>query len=244
MNRAKKAEPARFPEFQAAFVELMGDMTIKEFADKLGMSRATVGFYSAGQRIPDAWGIKIIAEKCGVSADWLLGLSRNQNPDIEYQAITKRFGISAQALEVLEWFFSRHNYDRLIETINFLIEQEKPFWESDYGGFDFKNDPDAVTKFNNAREDFKSKGYVPVLSRIEHYLSVMRDKEKVYDISENGEIKKTTDHRYFRPVEDGYLCSIPAAAIIERVLLSDIEDALKELKGEEPEDYMRYARKP
>ena len=68
MNRAKKAEPARFPEFQAAFVELMGDMTIKEFADKLGMSRATVGFYTAGQRIPDALGVRAIAEKCGVSA--------------------------------------------------------------------------------------------------------------------------------------------------------------------------------
>ena len=83
MGREKKKAPARFPAFQKAFVELMGDMTIQEFADKLGMSRATVGFYSAGQRIPDAWGIKTIAEKCGVSADWLLGLSESPNPDID-----------------------------------------------------------------------------------------------------------------------------------------------------------------
>ena len=50
MNRAKKDAPPRFPEFREAFLELMGDMTLEQFAKKLGMSRATVGFYAAGQR--------------------------------------------------------------------------------------------------------------------------------------------------------------------------------------------------
>ena len=58
MNRAKKDAPPRFPEFREAFLELMGDMTLEQFAKKLGMSRATVGFYAAGQRIPDALGLK------------------------------------------------------------------------------------------------------------------------------------------------------------------------------------------
>lgn len=98
MNRAKKAEPARFPEFQAAFVELMGDMTIKEFADKLGMSRATVGFYSAGQRIPDALGIKTIAERCGVSADWLLGLSKEKDLNGSIRQICEYTGLSKDAI--------------------------------------------------------------------------------------------------------------------------------------------------
>lgn len=98
MNRAKKAEPARFPEFQAAFVELMGDMTIKEFADKLGMSRATVGFYSAGQRIPDALGIKAIAEKCGVSADWLLGLTNFKTKNADVRAMCEFTGLKDKAI--------------------------------------------------------------------------------------------------------------------------------------------------
>ena len=104
MGREKKKAPARFPAFQKAFVELMGDMTIQEFADKLGMSRATVGFYSAGQRIPDAWGIKTIAEKCGVSADWLLGLSESPNPDIDLREMRDYTGLSDKAIEILHNF--------------------------------------------------------------------------------------------------------------------------------------------
>lgn len=78
MSRAKKDTPPRFPEFRDAFLELMGDMTLDQFSKKLEMSRATVGFYAAGQRIPDALGLKKIAEKCNVSADWLLGLTKDK----------------------------------------------------------------------------------------------------------------------------------------------------------------------
>lgn len=101
MSRAKKTEPARFPEFQKAFNELMGDMTIKDFADKLGMSRATVGFYSAGQRIPDALGIKTISETCGVSADWLLGLSHVKARDGEQKQVCNYIGLSSLAVNNL-----------------------------------------------------------------------------------------------------------------------------------------------
>lgn len=101
MSRAKKPALVRFPEFQAAFNELMGDMTIKDFADKLGMSRATVGFYSAGQRIPDALGIKAIAEKCGVSADWLLGLSETKTISADVQDVCKQTGLSEEIVKYL-----------------------------------------------------------------------------------------------------------------------------------------------
>lgn len=118
MNRAKKAEPARFPEFQAAFVELMGDMTIKEFADKLGMSRATVGFYTAGQRIPDALGVRAIAEKCGVSADWLLGLSDFHTKE-EYKNSSD---LSSSLLSLMAAEFDSHDRKRvercILEIIN------------------------------------------------------------------------------------------------------------------------------
>lgn len=101
MKRAKKEEAPRFPEFHAAFLDLMGDMTLQEFADKLGMSRATVGFYAAGKRIPDALGIKTIAEKCNVSADWLLGLSEIKSQESDIRATCKTTGFSEKAVETL-----------------------------------------------------------------------------------------------------------------------------------------------
>lgn len=101
MNREKKDLPERFPAFRKAFLELMGDMTLQEFADKLGMSRATVGFYSAGQRIPDALGIKTIAEKCNVSADWLLGLSTAKSTDIGMKGTCNYTGLSEIAVKTI-----------------------------------------------------------------------------------------------------------------------------------------------
>lgn len=98
MGRAKKDAPIRFPEFQNAFIKLMGDMTLQQFADKLGMSRATVGFYAAGQRIPDALGLKTIAEKCGVSADWLLGLSNTKALDGELKQVCGYTGLSERTV--------------------------------------------------------------------------------------------------------------------------------------------------
>ena len=102
MSRAKKEEAPRFPEFRAAFLDLMGDMTLQEFADKLEMSRATVGFYAAGKRIPDALGIKAIAEKCNVSADWLLGLSNAKSTDEDVKSICKYLELSESAVSALK----------------------------------------------------------------------------------------------------------------------------------------------
>ena len=102
MSRAKKEEAPRFPEFRAAFLDLMGDMTLQEFADKLGMSRATVGFYAAGKRIPDALGIKTIAEKCNVSADWLLGLSETKEICGDVNLVCNYTQLNADAIETIK----------------------------------------------------------------------------------------------------------------------------------------------
>lgn len=64
----------RFPVFCERFKELRGTMTDQQFAEKLGMSRQTIGFYARGERVPDAVGVRRIADACGVSADWLLGI--------------------------------------------------------------------------------------------------------------------------------------------------------------------------
>ena len=56
----------KLPVFAERFRELRGDMTQDKFADFVGISRPTVGFYENGDRLPDALVLKKIAEKCHV----------------------------------------------------------------------------------------------------------------------------------------------------------------------------------
>ena len=93
-----KEKKDRFPIFKERFRELQGEMSNTEFADFLGMSRQTVGFYLNGNRVPDIIGLEQIARKCNVSADWLLGLSESKLLDAEIQQICHYTGLSENAV--------------------------------------------------------------------------------------------------------------------------------------------------
>lgn len=56
-------------------------LTQKELADKLGVSRGTIGMYEIGQRDPDTDTLLKLSELFNVSVDYLLG-----NTDIRNQA--------------------------------------------------------------------------------------------------------------------------------------------------------------
>lgn len=94
-----EAGKKKMPIFAARFSELRGDRTQAEFAEFLGISRPTVGFYENGERIPDALVLKQIAERCGVTTDYLVGLRDNKtkvNTDIGVET-----GLSDNAIELL-----------------------------------------------------------------------------------------------------------------------------------------------
>ena len=81
---------------------MRGDRSNTEFAEFLGMSRQTVGFYINGERIPDILGLRQIAEKCTVSADWLLGLSDIRTADISVRQVCTYTGLSQEAVAALK----------------------------------------------------------------------------------------------------------------------------------------------
>lgn len=91
----------RLPQFKERFTELRGNMSNTEFADFLGMSRQTVGFYINGQRIPDILGLYQISEKCNVSADWLVGLTNVKDVNLDVKSICEKTGLSEQATQIL-----------------------------------------------------------------------------------------------------------------------------------------------
>lgn len=78
----------RFPDFKERLNFLRGNQHATEFAEKLGLTRQTVGFYLNGDRIPDVLTLRQICEKCHVSADWILGISEENNLDSGQQAIS------------------------------------------------------------------------------------------------------------------------------------------------------------
>lgn len=88
-------EQKRLPVFSERFAKLRGDMTQGEFAEFLGISRPTVGFYENGTRVPDAVVLKEIAKKCKVSSDWLLGLSDFRSKEDEH--------VFASEIGLTEW---------------------------------------------------------------------------------------------------------------------------------------------
>lgn len=112
-NEDKKKE---LPIFQERLNAVKGDLTIDRFARKVGVARATMGGYLAGTRLPKADHLKQIAEKCGVSADYLIGLSDAQSTD--NRDISMALGLSDEAIEVLrkskENPFRHFAYDKII----------------------------------------------------------------------------------------------------------------------------------
>lgn len=91
----------KLPVFAERFRELRGDMTQDKFADFVGISRPTVGFYENGDRLPDALVLKKIAEKCHVSSDWLIGLSDVKNTDMNIHSVSEITGLSELSIELL-----------------------------------------------------------------------------------------------------------------------------------------------
>jgi transcriptional regulator with XRE-family HTH domain len=90
-------------QFKFNFRELRRekDMSQAQFAEFLGISRPTVGFYESGERSPDADTIKKICKKCAVSADWLLGLGGVKGDNVNEVLIGKLTGLSPEAVRGL-----------------------------------------------------------------------------------------------------------------------------------------------
>ena len=60
--------------------ELRGNLSQDDFAFKIGTKQTTLSNWERGFREPNFSGLVLIANSCGVSADWLLGLTDDRAP--------------------------------------------------------------------------------------------------------------------------------------------------------------------
>lgn len=94
----------RMPAFRDNLRELMGDLSVTDFAKKMGLSRQTVGFYLNGDRIPDCETLVQICQKCNVSANWLLGLPGPKDPNPEIAEIMQYTGLSEGSIKSIRFY--------------------------------------------------------------------------------------------------------------------------------------------
>lgn len=97
--------------------KLRGKCSQDECAKALGISRGALSFYENGERKPDADVIYMMAEHFNVSADYILGLTKEPNANMEIQAINKLTGLSEKSINEV----SSLNEDSK-KTLNLFIE--------------------------------------------------------------------------------------------------------------------------
>lgn len=121
-DAARKYE---LPIFRERLDELRGQISYADFAAFLGISRATVGFYLAGKRVPNAADLKKIAEKCHVSTDWLVGLDAAKTH--EQSGFAAKLGLSGETVEklaIMEDLFRDRNLSGALDAL--LSSKELP----------------------------------------------------------------------------------------------------------------------
>lgn len=90
-----KINPGKIPVLKERLNDLRSEyQTDKEFAEALGISVNSAGFWLSGDRVPNAENLIAISKKTGYSVDWLLGLAEQRSPDQSVQALSKSSGLS------------------------------------------------------------------------------------------------------------------------------------------------------
>lgn len=138
-NACRKYE---LPIFRERLDELRGEMSYADFAEFLGMSRATIGFYLAGKRIPNAADLKKIAQKCHVTSDYLIGMDSARTH--ERSSIADSLCVTGATVErldvlkdlfpglcdgatipILDAFLSSNELIPFILEISYLVDERK-----------------------------------------------------------------------------------------------------------------------
>ena len=95
-------------EFANTLRELLREKSLSasEVSRKDGLSPASVNFYLNAKRCPDAPALFNLCKALDVSADYLLGLSKDQSRDVSFKEAYKTIGISEKAANTLQKYAS------------------------------------------------------------------------------------------------------------------------------------------
>ena len=96
--------------------------TIEQFADMVGISKSTLGYYENDKRMPDIKILSRIADTLNVNADYLIGRTNTTALKGKMKTVCKFTGLSDSAAEYLAQLVKNKDYAKL-SIINHLFDE-------------------------------------------------------------------------------------------------------------------------
>ena len=94
--------------------------TIEQFADMVGISKSTLGYYENDKRMPDIEILARIADTLNVNADYLIGRTNTTAQKGKMKTVCEFTGLSDNAAEYLAQLVKDKDYEKL-SIINHLF---------------------------------------------------------------------------------------------------------------------------
>ena len=96
--------------------------TIEQFADMVGISKSTLGYYENDKRMPDIEILARIADTLNVNADYLIGRTNTTAQKGKMKTVCEFTGLSDNAAEYLAQLVKDKDYAKL-SIINHLFDE-------------------------------------------------------------------------------------------------------------------------
>lgn len=96
--------------------------TIEQFADMVGISKSTLGYYENDKRMPDIEILARISNVLNVNADYLIGRTNTTAQKGKMKTVCEFTGLSDQAAEYLSDLVENRDYAKL-SVINHLFKE-------------------------------------------------------------------------------------------------------------------------
>ena len=96
--------------------------TIEQFADMVGISKSTLGYYENDKRMPDIEILARIADTLNVNADYLIGRTNTTAKKGKMKTVCEFTGLSDRAAEYLSELVKNKDYAKL-SIINHLFDE-------------------------------------------------------------------------------------------------------------------------
>ena len=121
--------------------------TIEQFADMVGISKSTLGYYENDKRMPDIEILTRIADTLNVNADYLIGRTNTTALKGKMKTVCEFTGLSDCAVEYLSELVKNKDYEKL-SIINHLFDELTE--DYDFYSYETQNGEEAANSILGA----------------------------------------------------------------------------------------------